>query len=67
LKRPCFHERLTPTSASWLNLVERWLALLTEKHTEKQLGRGVHRSTQALQAAIRAYISHTNEHPTLFV
>jgi hypothetical protein len=50
-------------SASWLNLVERWFALLTEK----QLRRGVHRSTQALQAAIRAYIAHTNEQPKPFV
>lgn len=63
LKRPRFHVHFTPTSASWLNLVERWFALLTEK----QLRRGVHRSTQALQADIRAYIAHTNEHPKPFV
>jgi transposase len=63
LKRPRLHVHFTPTSASWLNLVERWFALLTEK----QLRRGVHRSTQALQAAIRAYIAHTNEHPKPFV
>jgi hypothetical protein len=63
LKRPRFHVPFTPTSASWLNLVERWFALLTEK----QLRRGVHRSTQALQAAIRAYIVHKNEHPKPFV
>ena len=63
LKRPRFHVHFTPTSASWLNLVERWFALLTEK----QLRRGVHRSTQALQAAIRAYMAHTNEHPKPFV
>jgi transposase len=63
LKRPRFHVHFTPTSASWLNLVERWFALLTEK----QLRRGVHRSTLALQAAIRAYIAHTNEQPKPFV
>lgn len=63
LKRPRFHVHFTPTSASWLNLVERWFALLTEK----QLRRGVHRSTQARQAAIRAYIMHTNEQPKPFV
>lgn len=40
-KGPRFHFHFTPTSASWLNLVERWFALLTEK----QLRRGVHRST----------------------
>ena len=63
LKRPRFHVHFTPTSASWLNLVERWFALLTEK----QLRRGVHRSTQALRGAIRAYITHTNEQPKPFV
>jgi len=63
LKRPRFHVHFTPTSASWLNLVERWFALLTEK----QLRRGVHRSTQALRAAIRAYIAHTNDHSKPFV
>lgn len=41
LKRPRFHVHFTPTSASWLYLVEHWFALLTEK----QLRRGVHRST----------------------
>ncbi len=63
LKRPRFHLHFTPTSASWLNLVERWFALLTEK----QLRRGVHRSPQVLRDAIRAYIAHTNEQPKPFV
>ena len=63
LKRPRFRVHFTPTSASWLNLVERWFALLTEK----QLRRGVHRSTQALRPAIRSYIAHTNDHPKPFV
>ena len=40
-RRPRFHVHFTPTSASWLNLVERWFAALTEK----QLRRGSHRST----------------------
>ena len=40
-KRPRFHIHFTPTSASWLNLVERWFGLLTEK----QLRRGVHQSS----------------------
>lgn len=44
-------------------VIRRWFALLTEK----QLRRGVHRSTQALHAAIRAYIAHTNEQPKPFV
>jgi transposase len=46
-KRPRFHLHFTPTSASWLNLVERWFAQLTEK----QLRRGVHRSTKELEGA----------------
>ena len=47
-KRPRFHLHFTPTSVSWLNLVERWFALLTEK----QLRRGVHQSSGELEAAI---------------
>ena len=58
-----YHLHFTPTSASWLNLVERWFAALTEK----QLRRGVHRSTQALEAAIRHYLAISNEQPTPFV
>ena len=46
-----------------MNLVERWFALLTDK----QLRRGVHSSTQALKAAILAYIKLSNEHPTPFI
>lgn len=63
LKRPRFHVHFTPTSVSGLNLVERWFALLTEK----QLRRGVHRNTQALQDAIRASITQTNTQPKPFV
>jgi transposase len=58
-KRPRFHLHFTPTSASWLNLVERWFATLTEK----QLRRGVHRSTQEWKQAIRNYIDHSNSNP----
>lgn len=56
-KRPRFHMHFTPTSSSWLNLVERWFATLTEK----QLRRGVHRSTQELEAAIYSYLEMSNE------
>jgi transposase len=56
-KRPRFHLHFTPTGASWINLVERWFATLTEK----QIRRGVHRSTRALEAAITEYIAVTNE------
>jgi transposase len=62
-KRPRFHLHFTPTGASWLNLVERWFALLTEK----QIRRGVHRSTRELEAAIKQYLHRTNEAPKPFV
>jgi transposase len=58
-KRPRFHVHFTPTSASWLNLVERWFALLTER----QLRRGVHRSTKELKTAINDFIQHHNREP----
>jgi hypothetical protein len=50
---PRFHVHLTPTYGSWLNLVERWFAELTNK----QLRRGVHRSIAQLKAAIREFIA----------
>lgn len=62
-KRPRYHVHFTPTSASWLNLVERWFVELTEK----QIRRGVHRSTRALIAAIQQYVAITNETPKPFV
>jgi transposase len=62
-RHPRFHVHFTPTSASWLNLVERWFALLTEK----QIKRGTHRSTRALESAIREYLVLTNETPKPFV
>jgi hypothetical protein len=49
--------------AHGLNLVERWFALLTEK----QLRRGVHRSTRELQDAIRSYLDHHNSNPKPFI
>jgi transposase len=62
-KRPRFHLHFTPTGASWINLVERWFALLTDK----QLRRASHRSTRELETAIRAYLAVSNEHPKPFV
>ena len=62
-KRPRFHVHFTPTSASWLNLVERWFALLTEK----QLRRGIHQSNRELEAAIYHYLDVTNDTPKPFV
>ena len=58
-----FHVHFTPTSASWLNLVERWFALLSEK----QIKRGAHRSTRALEDAIRQYVAVTNESSKPFI
>jgi transposase len=62
-KRPRFHLHFTPIGASWINLVERWFALLTQK----QLRRGVHCSTRALEAAILEYIALSNTSPKPFV
>lgn len=56
-KRPRFYMHFTPTSSSWLNLVERWFAELTQK----QLRRGVHRSTRELEEAIYGYMKVSNE------
>ena len=52
----------TPTYASWLNQVERWFALLTDK----KLRRGTYRSIQALEKDIRDWIAAWNEHPQPF-
>ncbi|MCI1757168.1 MAG: IS630 family transposase [Sphingobium sp.] len=58
-RRPHWHVHFTPTSASWINQVERWFAELTRK----QLQRGVHRSTAELEADITAFIAAHNEKP----
>lgn len=62
-KRPRFHIHFTPTYASWLNLVERWFAEITNK----RIRRGVFRSVKELEAAIREYIDVHNEDPKSFV
>ena len=61
-RRPHWHVHFTPTSASWINQVERWFAELTRK----QLQRGVHTSTRQLEADIRAFIEKHNEDPKPF-
>src|SRR6266852_7858619 len=58
-----FHVHFTPTSASWLNQVERGFATLTER----QIRRGTHRSTVELERAIRDYLSVNNRDPKPFV
>ncbi len=54
---------LTPTYGSWLNLVERLFAEVTDKCVR----RGSHRSTAALESAIRTFLSVRNEAPRPFV
>ena len=63
VRNPRFHVHFTPTSASWLNQVERWFATLTER----QIRRGTHRSTVELENAIRHYLSVNNRDPKPFV
>ena len=60
---PRFVVHFTPTSASWLNLVERWFAELTTK----SLRRGTHRSVRALNRDIRGWIDTWNENPRPYV
>jgi len=62
-KRPRYHLHFTPTGASWINLVERWFAALTEK----QLRRGAYRSTRELESAIERYLKIHNEQPKPFI
>ncbi|HEX9772401.1 MAG TPA: IS630 family transposase, partial [Steroidobacteraceae bacterium] len=62
-RHPRFHTHFTPTSASWLNQVERWFATLIQK----QIRRGTHRSTVELEQAIRSYLNLYNRDPKPFV
>jgi hypothetical protein len=62
VRRPRWHVHLTPTSSSWLNQVERFFALLTER----QIRRGIHRSVGALQTAITVFIDQHNADPKPF-
>jgi len=61
-KRPNWHAHFTPTSASWINQVERFFGLLTDQ----QIRRGAHRSTKELEAAITAYVDARNADPKPF-
>ena len=60
--RPRWHVHFTPTASSWVNQVERFFAAITEK----QIRRGVHRSTAELETAIRAYLDAVNADPKPF-
>jgi transposase len=61
-RRPRWYVHLTPTSSSWVNQVERFFALLTER----QIRRGIHRSVVALKAAITTFIEQHNANPKPF-
>jgi hypothetical protein len=60
---PRFHMHFTPTYSSWLNRIERWFAVLTDK----QLRRSVHGSVCALEKDIRDWITNWNNDPRPFV
>ncbi len=62
-RHPRFHLHFTPTSSSWLSLVERWFRDLTDK----RIRRGSFRNVRELIAAIREYLDHHNQHPRVFV
>ena len=62
-KRPRYHLHFTPTHGSWLNLVERWFGLLTQR----QIKRGAHRSVVALKKAIKEFLDANNDDPKPFV
>jgi transposase len=62
-RHPRFHLHFTPTSSSWLNLVERWFRDLTTK----RLRRGSFGSVADLITAIRAYLDNHNQNPQVFV
>lgn len=62
-RHPRFHVHFTPTSSSWLNLIERWLALISPR----QIKRGTHRSTLELERAIRQYSDIYSKDPKPFV
>jgi transposase len=61
-RHPRFHLHFTPTGSSWINQVERWFGYLTDQ----MIRRGVHKSVQALEADIRAWIENWNQNPQPF-
>jgi len=63
LRHPRFHVHFTPTSSSWLNLVESFFAIVARNVTR----RGVHRSTLALENDIRTFLEEHNKRPKPFV
>ena len=62
-RHPRFHLHFTPTGSSWINQVERWFGFLTDQ----KIRRGAHKSVQALEADIRAWIADWNSNPRPFI
>ncbi|SMC89729.1 IS630 family transposase [Lentzea albidocapillata] len=62
-KHPRFHMHFTPTGSSWINQVERWFGFLAEQ----KIKRGAHKSVQALEKDVRAWIADWNTHPRPFL
>jgi transposase len=62
-RHPRFHLHFTPTSCSWLNLVERWFREITDK----RIRRGTFCNVRALIAAIQQYLDNHNQNPQVFV
>jgi len=62
-RHPRFHLHFTPTSSSWLNMVERWFRELTVK----RIRRGTFRSVPELVKAIEGYLNNHNQNPNVFV
>src|SRR6266571_4811927 len=62
-RHPRFELHFTPTGSSWINQVERWFGFLTDQ----MIRRGVHKSVQALEKDVRAWIQTWNQNPRPFV
>lgn len=62
-RRPRFHLHYTPTYASWLNQVERWFGLITQR----TIRRGSLRSVTELKRKINEFVEHYNQHPSAFM
>ena len=61
-RRPRFHVHFTPTSSSWLNLVESFFSIVERRVTK----RGVHHSTAALESDIQTFLDAHNDDPKPF-
>ncbi len=62
-RHPRFHLHFTPTSSSWLNMVERWFRDITER----RIRRGTFKSVPSLIKAIDEYIENHNQNPKAFI